>query len=85
LIMAASRRKTAPVATTFTDDLIATREVWSRHMETIVPNALELASDVGKMAADLAESPLGQRARRHPEISFAVTVIALGFLSRLFR
>jgi hypothetical protein len=54
-------------------------------MATIAPNALALASDVGKMAVDLADSPLGQRARRNPEITFAIAVLALGFLSRIFR
>ncbi len=81
----AARRKRAVVEPTLTDDLIATREVWSEHMTRIVPNALALASDIGKMAADLAESPLGLRARRHPEITFAAAVIVLGFLSRALR
>ena len=81
----AARRKRAIVEPTLTDDLIATREVWSEHMARIAPNAFGLASDVGKMAVDLAESPLGLRARRHPEITFAAAVIAFGFLSRLLR
>jgi len=83
--MATSKRKSAPTVTSLTDDLLATREVWGEHMEVIVPNALALASDVGKMAADLANSPLGQRARRNPEITFAISVLALGFLSRISR
>lgn len=82
--MATSKRKRT-VEPTFTDDFLATREVWSEHMATITPGVLALASDVGKMAVDLADSPLGQRARRNPEITFAVTVLALGFMSRLFR
>lgn len=83
--MATSKRKRVAVAPTITDDFVATREVWSEHMESIVPGALALASDVGKLAVDLAESPLGQRARRNPEITFAIAVVALGFVSRLFR
>jgi hypothetical protein len=82
--VATSKRKRT-IEPTLTDDFVATREVWSEHMETIVPGALALASDVGKLAVDLAESPLGQRARRNPEITFAVAVLALGFVSRLFR
>jgi hypothetical protein len=82
--MATSKRKSAS-APSLTDDFLATRQVWSEHMETIVPNTLALASEVGKMAVDLADSPLGQRARRNPEITFAVAVLALGCLSRLFR
>jgi hypothetical protein len=84
VIVAAPKRKRV-VEPSITDDLLATREVWSEHMATIAPNALALASDVGKMAVDLADSPLGQRARRNPEITFAIAVLALGFLSRIFR
>ena len=81
----ATKRKPAPATANIADDFLATREVWGEHMESIVPNALALASDVGKMAVDLADSPLGLRARRNPEITFALTVLALGCLSRLFR
>jgi hypothetical protein len=83
--MATSKRKTAAVTPNLADDFLATREVWGEHMESIVPSALALAGDVGKMAVDLADSPLGQRARRNPEITFAIAVLALGCLSRLFR
>jgi hypothetical protein len=82
--MAAPKRKRV-VEPTITDDFLATREVWSEHMATITPNALALAGDIGKMAVDLADSPLGQRARRNPEITFAIAVLAFGFLSRMFR
>ena len=82
---ASKRKPRVPVETSLTDDLLDTRAVWSEHMAVIAPNAMELAADVGKMAVDLANSPLGQRARRHPEISFAVGAIALGIISRLFR
>lgn len=83
--MATSKRKSAPATASLADDFLATREVWGEHMESIVPNALALASDVGKMAVDLADSPLGRRARRNPEITFAIAVLALGCLSRVFR
>jgi len=83
--MATPKRRRAPATTSLADDFLATREVWGEHMESIVPNALALAGDVGKMAVDLADSPLGQRARRNPEITFAIAVLALGCLSRLFR
>jgi hypothetical protein len=82
--MATSKRKRV-VVPSIADDFLATREVWSEHMASITPNALSLAGDVGKMAVDLADSPLGQRARRNPEVTFAVAVLALGFMSRLFR
>jgi hypothetical protein len=83
--MATSKRKSAATSASLADDFLATREVWGEHMETIVPGALALAGDVGKLAVDLADSPLGQRARRNPEITFAVAVLALGCFSRLFR
>ena len=83
--MATSKRKSAPEAASLADDFLATREVWGEHMESIVPNALALVSDVGKMAVDLADSPLGRRARRNPEITFAIAALALGCLSRMFR
>ncbi len=83
-----SRRRKPPRAaaeSTLTDDLIAARSVWSEHMAVIVPNATELAADIGKLAVDLANSPLGQRAKRNPEISFAIGAVALGIVSRLLR
>ena len=67
------------------DDLAATRAVWSEHMAIIAPNAAALAADVGRMLVDLSHSPLGERARRNPEISFAIGAVTLGFLSRLLR
>jgi hypothetical protein len=54
-------------------------------MAVILPNVMELVSDVGKMLIDLGQSPLGQRARRNPEISFAIGALSLGVLSRLLR
>ena len=84
--MATVRRKKGPSeAVALADDFAATRAVWSEHMAIIAPNAMELAADVGKMAVDLANSPLGQRAKRNPEISFAMGALALGLLSRLLR
>ncbi|HEX3895086.1 MAG TPA: hypothetical protein VHW73_02640 [Rudaea sp.] len=67
------------------DDLAATRTVWSEHMGVIAPNAAALAADVGRMLVDLSHSPLGVRARRNPEISFAIGALTLGLLSRLLR
>lgn len=84
----ASRRKRANAAATaasLADDMAATRAVWSEHMEVIAPTAMGLAADVGKMLVDLSHSPLGQRARRHPEISFAIGALSLGLVARLFR
>ena len=84
--MAATRRKKrVDDATALADDFVATRDVWSEHMSVITPKAMELAADVGKMAVDLADSPLGQRAKRNPEISFAIGALALGLLSRILR
>lgn len=85
--MATAKRKRPVVEATssITDDVIATRDVWSDHMKVIVPNTIELVSDVGKLLVDLSQSPLGQRARRNPEISFAIGALSLGLLARLFR
>ena len=79
------RKKRVAEVSAFADDFVATREVWSEHMAVIVPNAMEVAADVGNMAVDIANSPLGQRAKRNPEISFAIAALTLGLLSRLFR
>ena len=54
-------------------------------MTVILPNAMGLVSDIGKMLVDLGQSPLGQRARRNPEVSFAIGALSLGVLSRLLR
>jgi hypothetical protein len=79
------KRTDSEMTSSITDDVIATREVWSEHMAVIMPNAMGLASDVGKMLVDLGQSPLGQRARRNPEISFAIGALSIGVLSRLLR
>jgi hypothetical protein len=79
------RRTSTDDGAALVDDLAATRAVWSEHMAVILPNAAALAADVGKMLVDLSHSPLGERARRNPEISFAVGAVTLGLLSRLLR
>lgn len=79
------KRAVSETTSSVTDDVIATREVWSEHMAIILPSAMELASDVGKMLVDLGQSPLGQRARGNPEISFAIGALSIGVLSRLLR
>ncbi len=86
--MATTSKRKRPVAeatSSITDDVIATRQVWSEHMTVILPNAMGLVSDIGKMLVDLGQSPLGQRARRNPEVSFAIGALSLGVLSRLLR
>ncbi len=85
-----SRSKRSPAVardtgTSLTDDLLATLEVLSEHMAIIAPNAMDLAADIGKMLVDVARSPLGQRARRYPEISFALGALSIGLLARLLR
>jgi hypothetical protein len=79
------RRSSTDDGAAFIDDLSATRAVWSEHMAVIAPNAAALAADVGRMLVDLSHSPLGVRARRNPEISFAVAAVSLGLLARLLR
>ena len=54
-------------------------------MAVIVPNAIGVVSDVGKMLVDLRNSPMGERARRNPEISFAIGALSIGLLARLLR
>jgi hypothetical protein len=86
--MATAKRKRRPStddSAALIDDLSATRAVWSEHMAVIAPNAAALAADVGKMLVDLSHSPLGMRARRNPEISFAIGAVSLGLLARLLR
>ncbi|MEP6483987.1 MAG: hypothetical protein ABJB01_06015 [Rudaea sp.] len=78
-------KRSAAVNSSLMDDLIDARAIWSEHMAVIGPNAMELIADVGKMAVELANSRLGQRARRYPEISFAVGVMALGMVSKILR
>jgi hypothetical protein len=79
------RRSSTDDGAALMDDLAATRTVWSEHMGVIAPNAAALAADVGRMLVDLSHSPLGVRARRNPEISFAIGALTLGLLSRLLR
>ena len=67
------------------DEIQATRVIWNDGVASMAPSWEAFASDLRALARNMFNSPLGERAQRHPVAALSATSIAAVVLLRLLR